>query len=39
MQTASPGQMQALRLVDGELDNTFSQSKTPLTVTVGAPAY
>ncbi len=34
MQSAASSQMDALRLVDGELDNTFSQSKTPLTVVV-----
>ncbi len=39
MQKAAPLQMEALRLVDGELDNTFSQTKTPLTVTFGNPVY
>lgn len=39
MQKAAPTQMEALRLVDGELDNVFSQAKTPLTVSFGAPAY
>lgn len=39
MQKAAPMQMEALRLVDGELDNVFSQAKTPLTVTFGAPVY
>ena len=39
MQRAAPTQMEALRLVDGELDNAFSQGKTPLTVSVGSPVY
>jgi hypothetical protein len=39
MQKAAPMQMEALRLVDGELDNAFSQAKTPLTVTFGNPVY
>ena len=39
MQKAAPLQMEALRLVDGELDNAFSQAKTPLTVSFGAPVY
>jgi hypothetical protein len=39
MQKAAPLQMEALRLVDGELDNVFTQSKTPLTVSFGAPVY
>jgi hypothetical protein len=39
MQRAAPLQMEALRLVDGELDNTFSQTKTPLAVTFGSPVY
>ena len=39
MQKAAPLQMEALRLVDGELDNVFAQSKNPLTVTFGAPVY
>ena len=39
MQKAAPMQMEALRLVDGELDNVFSQTKTPLTVTFGNPVY
>jgi hypothetical protein len=28
-----------MRVVDGELDNVFSQTKTPLKVTVQAPVY
>ncbi len=28
-----------MRVADGELDNAFSQAKTPLTLTVGAPVY
>jgi len=39
MQSASPSQMDALRLVDGELDNVFTQTRTPLAITVGAPVY
>ena len=28
-----------MRVADGELDNVFSQSKTPLSLSVGAPVY
>jgi hypothetical protein len=35
----APYQMEALRLVDGELDNTFSQTATPLSLTWGQPLY
>ncbi|MGH7285800.1 MAG: hypothetical protein ACRELY_30135, partial [Polyangiaceae bacterium] len=28
-----------MRVVDGELDNQFSQSSSPITVKVGAPVY
>ncbi len=28
-----------MRVADGELDNSFSQAKTPLSVAVGAPVY
>jgi hypothetical protein len=28
-----------MRVVDGELDNTFSQTTTPLTLTTNAPVY
>jgi len=31
--------MEALRLVGGELDNTFSQTATPLSLTWGQPLY
>jgi hypothetical protein len=34
----APYQMEA-RLVDGELDNTFSQTATPLSLTWGQPLY
>jgi hypothetical protein len=28
-----------MRVADGELDNVFSQAKTPLSLSVGAPVY
>lgn len=33
------GSYDPMRVVDGELDNTFSQAATPLTVQVLAPVY
>jgi hypothetical protein len=28
-----------MRVVDGELDNVYSKSKSPITLVVGAPLY